>query len=188
MESILRKEIVLDRVILRALAAVFFIIAISLGAFVRVPLPFTPVPLTMQTFFVLLSAALLGMRLGLFTQSAYIFLGFIGVPIFTGASAGLAYLVGPTAGYLLGFIVATIFIAAFIKRAKENIFLIIGIFFLADLLLLLCGAIWLKMSLNLTWIKSFFIGFIPFLPGDTAKVILAASLFWKLKPRIKSIL
>jgi len=188
MDSILRKEIVLDKAVLRALAAVFFIISITLGAFVRIPLPFTPVPLTFQTFFVLLSAAVLGIRLGLFTQLTYIFLGFIGVPVFTGVSAGLVYLIGPTAGYLLGFILAAIFIASFIKYARENILLIIGIFCFANLLLLLCGVIWLKMSLRLNWIESFFIGFIPFLPGDTLKATLAAFLFWKLKPRIKSIL
>jgi biotin transport system substrate-specific component len=188
MNYILRKEIIENRVISKALVAVFFIIAISLGAFVRIPLAFTPVPLTMQTFFVLLSAALLGMRLGLLTQLSYIFLGAMGVSVFTGASAGLIYLVGPTAGYLFGFVAATIFIASFIKYARENIYLIIGLFFLADLLLLLCGVIWLKTSLQLDWIKSFSIGFIPFLPGDIAKATSAAFLFWKLKPRIKSIL
>ena len=188
MESILRKEIIANRVALKFSAAVFFVIAISLGAFIRVPLPFTPVPMTLQTFFVLLAAGLLGMRLGLFTQLAYIFLGIIGVPVFTGAYAGFIYFSGPTAGYIFGFIVATIFISSFIKYAKENILLLIGIFILASLLLLLCGVIWLKISLQLTWIKSFFIGFIPFLPGDIIKATLAAFLFLKLKPRIKSIL
>lgn len=188
MESVFKKEIVSDKAILRSLAALFFIISISLGAFVRIPLPFTPVPLTLQTFFVLLSAAILGIRLGLFTLLAYIFLGFTGVPVFTGASMGLLYLVGPTAGYIAGFVLAAIVIGGLIKYAKENLFLTIGIFFLANLLLLLCGVIWLKVSLHLNWIKSFSIGFIPFLPGDITKAALAAFLFWKLKPRMKSIL
>ena len=185
MESILRREVISSRVILRALGVIFFIISITLSAFVRIPLPFTPVPLTLQTFFVLLSAAFLGIRLGVFTQLAYILLGIIGVPVFTGPLTGLIYLAGPTAGYLFGFVAAAIFVASLIKYAKDNLFLIIAIFCLADFLLLLCGATWLKISLHLTWIKSFFIGFIPFLLGDILKASLAAVLFWKLKPRIK---
>jgi len=185
MESILKKELILSRILLRALAAVFFLVAITLSAFVRIPLPFTPVPLTLQTFFVLLSAAFLGVRLGLFTQLSYIFLGVIGLPVFTGATAGLAYLCGPTAGYLLGFVAATLFIATFIKYAKSSIFSIMAIFCFADLILLLCGSFWLKISLHLSLTKSLFIGFIPFLLGDILKALLAASLFFYLRPRIK---
>ncbi|MBN2831014.1 MAG: biotin transporter BioY [Candidatus Omnitrophica bacterium] len=188
MESILKKEVIVNRVILKSLAVVFFVTAISLGAFVRIPLAFTPVPLTLQTFFVLLSAGLLGLRLGLLVQLTYIFLGVTGVSVFTGISTGLIYFLGPTAGYLFGFIAATIFIARFIKYSRGNIYSTMGVFFLANLLLLLCGVIWLKMSLHLDWIKSFAIGFIPFLPGDTLKVTLAAFLLLKIKPRIKSIL
>ncbi len=188
MESILTRELTLDKSVLRAFAAIFFIISITLAAFVRIPLPFTPVPLTLQTFFVLLSAAILGMRLGLFTQFAYIFLGFIGFPVFTGFSAGLLYFLGPTAGYLLGFVIATIFIASVINRLGENITLVTLVFFFASVLLLLSGVIWLKLSLQLSWLESFMAGFVPFLPGDTLKSILAAVLFCKFKPRIKSVL
>lgn len=188
MESVLKREIVLDKSVSRFLLSVFFVISISLGAFVRIPLPFTPVPITLQTFFVLLSAAILGARMGIFTQAAYIFLGFIGIPVFTGASAGILYMVGPTAGYLFGFLAATIFVAIFINQARENFLMTAVIFLLGSLLLLLCGVIWLKLSLHLTWLKSFLIGFIPFLPGDTVKSVIAAVLFWHLKPRLKSIL
>lgn len=188
MESVLRREIVLDKVIVRIFAVLFFIIAITLGAFVRIPLPFTPVPLTMQTFFVLLSAAFLGMKLGLFIQLSYIFLGFIGIPVFTGESAGLTYFFNPTAGYLLGFVLATIFIASTVNCCKNNFILISLIFCLASALLLLSGVIWLKLSLHLSWLNSFLMGFVPFVPTDLAKSVLAAALFCKLKPRVSSIL
>lgn len=185
MESILRREVISNKIVLNLLGVIFFVISITLSAFVRVPLPFTPVPLTLQTFFVLLSAAFLGMRLGIFTQLVYILLGVIGVPVFTGNLTGLVYLTGPTSGYLFGFVAAAIFVASLIKHAKDNLFLIIAVFCLADFLLLLCGATWLKISLHLTWIKSLFIGFIPFLFGDILKATLAAVLFWKLGPRLK---
>ncbi len=185
MESILSREVISSKTILRALGVIFFVLTITLSAFVRIPLPFTPVPLTLQTFFVLLSGAFLGIRLGVFTQIVYILLGVIGIPVFTGTLTGLVYLTGPTAGYLFGFMVATIFVASLIKYAKNNLFLIIAIFCIADLLLLLCGSTWLKISLHLNWARSLFIGFIPFLIGDILKASLAAVLFWKLKPGIK---
>lgn len=184
MESVLKREIILNRVVLKALAVVFFIISIALSAFVRIPLPFTPVPLTLQTFFVLLSAAFLGLRLGVFTQVSYIFLGVIGVPVFTGTGTGLIYITGVTSGYLFGFIAAAVFVASFIKYAKDKLPLIIAIFCLADFLVLGFGAAWLKLSLHLTWAQAFFIGFIPFLPGDILKAVLAAVLFLKLRPRL----
>ena len=185
MESILRREVVLNKIILNTLGVTFFVIAITLSAFVRIPLPFTPVPLTLQTFFVLLSAAFLGLRLGIFTQLAYILLGVFGVPVFTGTLTGLVYLTQPTAGYLFGFVAAAIFVAGLIKYAKDNLFLIMAIFCFADFLLLFCGATWLKISLRITWLESFFIGFVPFLIGDILKASLAAILFWKLRPRIR---
>ena len=77
MESILKKEIICGRVVLRVIAVIFFIATITLGAYVRIPLPFTPVPLTLQTFFVLLSSAFLGIKFGLFIQFCYILLGLI---------------------------------------------------------------------------------------------------------------
>jgi biotin transport system substrate-specific component len=185
MESVLKREVMSNRIVLNLSGVIFFVIAITLSAFIRIPLPFTPVPLTLQTFFVLLSAAFLGMRLGVLTQLIYILLGVIGIPVFTGDLTGLVYLTGPTSGYLFGFVAASIFVARLIKHAKDNLFLIIAVFCLADFLLLLCGATWLKISLHLTWVRSLFIGFIPFLIGDILKASLAAVLFWKLRPRVK---
>ena len=78
MEAILRKEILVNKTISRIIGLLTFIILTSLGAFVRLPLPFTPVPITLQTFFVLLSGAFLGSRLGISAQLGYILLGIFG--------------------------------------------------------------------------------------------------------------
>jgi biotin transport system substrate-specific component len=188
MESILKKEINCSRVVLRVIAVMFFIATITLGAYVRIPLPFTPVPLTLQTFFVLLSSAFLGIKLGLFTQFFYIFLGLIGIPVFTGEFSGALYLLGPTAGYLLGFIFATIFIPNLLNRLRASFLLVILVFSLASILILLFGVIWLKISLSLSWASSFLIGFAPFIPGDLVKSIIASLLFCRLKPRVGQIL
>jgi len=73
MEAIIKRELITDKRICQLLVSMSFVALTALSAFVRIPLPFTPVPLTLQTFFVLLSGALLGRRLGLFTQGLYTF-------------------------------------------------------------------------------------------------------------------
>ncbi len=184
---IAKKDAVVSQVLEKVFLALFFVAAISLGAFVRVPLPFTPVPLTLQTFFVLLSAACLGLKWSVSVQVAYILLGVIGLPVFTGANAGVFYLTGPTAGYIFGFIVAAAFISLFLKSLGKNFILVVCLFCIADLFLLLCGALWLKISLRISLMHSFLIGLVPFIVGDIFKAFLSASLFWAIRPRIKSI-
>ena len=75
MEALLKREIILNKTLCRAMGVLTFVILTSLGAFVRIPLPFSPVPITLQTFFVLLSAALLGSNLGTISQLSYLLLG-----------------------------------------------------------------------------------------------------------------
>ena len=89
MEVILKKELVLNKAACRIIGVAIFVVLTSLGAFVRIPLPFTPVPLTLQTMFVLLSGAFLGSGLAATAQLGYILLGLSGVPIFTGAGSVL---------------------------------------------------------------------------------------------------
>jgi biotin transport system substrate-specific component len=188
MEFALNKELALNKQANRVFAVFFSVVFISLGAFVRIPLPFTPVPITLQTFFVLLSVGLLGRRLSLTAQTSYIFLGALGLPIFTGASSGLSYLVSPTAGYLLGFVLAALFSAVFLKLAGDSPRLVLGVFLASSALILLSGSLWLKFSLGLSFPQSLFIGFIPFIVGDFLKAMAAAFVYSKLKTRAGQIL
>lgn len=187
MEAILRKEIILNKTLCRVFGILTFIILTTLGAFVRIPLPFTPVPITLQTFFVLLSGACLGAGLGVSAQLSYIFLGVLGVPLFTGTGSGSLYLLGPTAGYLLGFVLAALFIGRFVRYSQNNLWAVFGLFLAADLILLTSGMIWLGFLLGYNFKKALFIGFMPFLPGDLLKAYLAAILYLKLKSRLKEI-
>ena len=188
MEAVLKREIIINRSICRLLAVFISVVFISLGAFVRVPLPFTPVPLTLQTFFVLLCAGLLDRRLGIIAQLSYIFLGAIGVPVFTQAVSGISYLFSPTAGYLLGFVLATFFITGFIRYAERNLILTLCVFCVASMLILFCGSLWLKITLGISLVKSLLIGFLPFIPGDLLKASLAAFVYQKLKARVREVL
>jgi len=186
MEAILKKEIVVNKVAARIIGVITFVVLTSLGAFVRIPLPFTPVPITLQTFFVLLSGLFLG-SLGAISQVIYVLLGIAGFPIFSGAGSGLIYLSGPTAGYIFGFIFATLFLGRFIKLAKVNLLSIFGILCLADLIILFCGTLWLKLIFGLSFKKLLFIGLIPFLPGDLLKALVATTLYLRLRPRLKEL-
>ncbi|MFA5144716.1 MAG: biotin transporter BioY [Candidatus Omnitrophota bacterium] len=187
MEAVLKKEILINKTSCRVFGVATFIILTSLGAFVRIPLPFTPVPLTLQTFFVLLSGVFLGSRLGAVTQLSYIFLGVLGLPVFTGAGSGLSYLFGPTGGYLFGFILAAFFLGKFMKYSRDNLFAAFSILFIGALIILSSGIIWLSFIFRQSLMKSLFMGFIPFIPGDLLKALVAAFIYVKLRSRLKEI-
>jgi len=186
-EFILKKEIITNKIICRVLGILTFVILTALGGFVRIPLPFTPVPLTLQTFFVLLSGAFLGRKLGGLSQISYIFLGVLGLPIFSAAGSGLLYLTGPTGGYLIGFIAAALFLGATVKYCKNSLFLTFAAFCIADVILLCFGVAWLKVIFGLPFKQLFVIGFLPFVAGDLLKALVASSLYLKLRPRLNEI-
>jgi len=186
MEVIFKREIVVNKIASCIIGVITFVVLTSLGAFVRIPLPFTPVPITLQTLFVLLSGLFLG-SLGVISQIIYVLLGIAGFPIFSGGGSGLFYLFGPTAGYIFGFIFATFFLGKFIKQIKVNLFSLLVILCLADLIILSCGIFWLKIILGLPFKKLLFTGFMPFIPGDFLKILVAASLYIRLKSRLQEI-
>ncbi|MCX5711900.1 MAG: biotin transporter BioY [Candidatus Omnitrophica bacterium] len=187
MQTILNRELALSKDWCRAIGVFSFVLLTALGAFVRIPLPFTPVPLTMQTFFVLLAAASLGGNLGAVTQLIYIGLGLSGMSVFTGSGSGMFYLFGPTSGYLFGFVLASIFISGFIKKAESRPAFVFLLFLTADFLLLTCGTLWLKFVLGVSIRKASLMGFIPFAAGDIIKVFAVTALFLKFKARFREI-
>jgi biotin transport system substrate-specific component len=187
MEAILKKEIIVNKTLCRTIGVLVFIILTTLGAFVRIPLPFSPVPITLQTLFVLLSGALLGSNLGTISQLSYVLLGVLGLPIFSGAGSGILYIFGPTAGYLLGFILAALFVGKSIKYSNDNSFYTFCLLCLGDLIILCSGILWLKILFGYSLTKLLFIGFIPFLPGDLLKALTACAIYLKLKNRLKEI-
>lgn len=188
MEAVLKKEVITNKQLCRVIGISIFIALIALGAFVRINLIFSPVPITLQTLFVLLAGALLGTRLGGITLVSYIILGALGLPIFTGAASGIAYLFGPTAGYLAGFILAAVFLGNSIKYAKNNLLSVFLLFCLADFILLACGVVWLKVLFGYSINKLLLIGLVPFIPGDLIKAAVASVVYFNLKARVQEIL
>ncbi|MCG2713971.1 MAG: biotin transporter BioY [Candidatus Omnitrophica bacterium] len=188
MEAVIRRELVTDKKVCQLLAVVSFVMLTALSAFVRIPLPFTPVPLTLQTFFVLLSGALLGRRLGLFTQGVYVLLGCVGLQVFTGLGSGILYLLGPTGGYIFGFLLATFFAGSLFVKEKQGVVTIFLKFLFCDFIILFSGMFWLKIILFCSLTQAFLLGVLPFVFGDILKVILVTAVYIKTHSRIKAAL
>jgi len=184
------REVVSGKWLVRAIGVTSFIILTTLGAYVWIPLPFTPVPITLQTFFVLLSGAVLGGRLGAISQLGYWVIGGLGLPLFAGASFGVSSLIGPTGGYLIGFIVASWMVGRLTLERKVggiNPAATFMIFLLASLLILLFGASWLAVFLHCSIKKAIYLGVLPFIPGDTLKIIFATLVYRKIQHRVRNL-
>ncbi len=164
-----------------------FVVMTALGAHVRIPLPFTPVPITLQTFFVHLAGATLGPALGPVSQALYVLSGAAGLPVFAGGAGGLAYLLkGVTTGYLLGFVVATALVGWLIRRRQDpGIPWILGSMAAGSLVVYTCGVSWLAWSLNLSLSSAIWKGMVPFLVGDVIKTAAAAGLFRSYRRRAR---
>ncbi len=164
-----------------ALGISAFALMTALAAFVRVPLPFTPVPLTLQTLAVLLSAGFLGRRAAA-SQALYLAVGAAGLPVFQGAAGGIGHLLGPTGGYLLGFVAAAYSIGGMLE-ARRGIGTTIGAMALGSVLILSAGSAWLAALLHLDVSRALQMGALPFLTGDIAKAGIAALAVWGWKGR-----
>jgi biotin transport system substrate-specific component len=152
---------------------------VALCAQVAVPLYFTPVPLTLQPFAVLLIGLLLSPRLAGASLLAYLGEGALGLPVFAPGPAsapGLAHLFGPTAGYLLAYPFAAMLIAVYFRRSRGGFVSALIAAAAGNLLILLTGALWLSMFTHAAGPAILMQTVVPFLPGDALKVMAAASL------------
>lgn len=148
----------------------------------RLELPLQPVPITGQTFGVMLVGALLGSRRGTISMLTYLGLGAVGLPVFAGGAAGLARFAGPTAGYLAGFVVATAVVGWLSERGWDRrTWTTIVAMVLGMLPIYLLGLTWLSRFVG--WGQALAAGLLPFLAGDALKIGMAAlslPLGWKL--------
>src|SRR5438067_1898347 len=154
---------------------VAFSLLTALAAQVAVPLPFTPVPITMQTFAVLLTGALLGRRLGALALLAYLFEGACGLPFFAQGYSGIWYLLfAPTSGYLLSYPLAAFVTGWLAERGWDRRFLTAAAAMaLGSIIILACG--WLGMLRFFSPVVALAQGVAPFIIGDIVKLALAAA-------------
>ena len=145
-----------------------FIGLISLGAWVSIP--FYPVPLTLQTLFVLLAGAVMK-RYAVIPVSVYVLLGALGLPVFHTGVTGFGVLLGPTGGYLIGFVLAAPVVG--LAYEHESAALRISSLVAATAIIYGCGVAWLMYSLGKGLIPAVVGGVLPFIPGDTIKACAA---------------
>ncbi len=148
-----------------------------LGARVVIPLPFTPVPITLQTLMVLLAGAFIGSARGSISQVLYLLWGVGGLPLFAGGLAGFAVIAGPTGGYIVGFIFAAYLVGRMI-RPDAALWSQALVFSLGVLVILAAG--WLHLTLIYTGgdaLRALVIGVLPFLPGAALKVAAATAIY-----------
>lgn len=156
----------------------------ALGAYIMIPLP--PVPVTMQTLFVDLSGALLGGSLGAMSQVVYILLGVVGLPIFAGGKAGAGVLLGPTGGYLTGFVAGAFVIGKVTAmREKPGLVWLICAMSLGIAVVYILGIAQLMVVAKLDLAKAIAVGLLPPLPGDILKIIAAALICRKVREHIR---
>jgi len=159
---------------------IVFLGTIFLTLSAKIKIPFYPVPMTMQTFVVLLMGIAFGWKLSVLTISIYLFEGIIGLPVFAGTpekGIGLIYFTGPTMGYLFGFLVAT-FLAGFMNFQK-NIFLIFIKLILCVSTIYIFGIFWLGILIG--WDKPIIqLGVTPFLLAELFKILLLTFLTSKI--------
>ncbi|MFH1015598.1 MAG: biotin transporter BioY [Chloroflexota bacterium] len=165
----------------------------GLAAQLRVQLPWSPVPITGQTFAVLLAGVLLGKWWGGVSLALYAGLGIAGVPWFTGFGSGLGYLAGPTGGYVIGFVFAALFLGYFTDkyvRARSFVSMLALMLFANFVLIYVPGLLQLGLWLNIvkgqpvTFSSLLMMGAIPFIVGDITKAVLAAAIARGITPKM----
>lgn len=150
----------------------------------QIVIPIGPIPITGQTFAVLLTGALLGSRLGAITMIVYLIEGASGLPFFRGGMAGIAHLMGPTGGYLIAFPAAAFITGAFAEHGWDRRFLTAAAAMaIGSVVIMLSGWAWFTILMHASPLISLYDTVIKFIPGDIIKILLAAAVLptgWKL--------
>jgi biotin transport system substrate-specific component len=159
-----------------ALAVVSATALVAICAHIAVPLGFTPVPVTMQTFAVLLLGLLFGPGPAFACLALYLMEGAVGLPVFSPhGPGGMAQMLGPTGGYLLSYPFAAALASLLYRRGRRSFLAAIAASGLASVLILAVGATWLALLTHAKFSVVFAQSVAPFLPGDAVKILAAAA-------------
>ena len=153
---------------------------IAAGALVSIPIG--PVPIVLQNMFVFLAGILLGSRWGLASLSVYLLAGACGLPVFAGGSGGIGRIIGPTGGYLLGYLPVVFVIGLISEKFGRRTITDLIAMLCGSAILYFCGVTWLKILTGMSWMKSLALGMVPFLLGDALKIVAAAMIVKALRP------
>jgi len=150
------------------------------GAYISIPMG--PVPIVLQNMFVFLAGLLLGSRWGLASVGVYLLAGACGLPVFAGGMGGIGRIVGPTGGYLIGYLPAVFIVGYISGKGAARISIDIIAMICGTIVLYACGVTWLKTLTGMPWSKALAVGMFPFLIGDALKIAAAAAIAKALRP------
>ena len=139
-----------------------------------IPLPFSPVPISLTNFAIFLAIFVLGMKNGTISFIIYLLLGAVGVPVFSSFRGGLQVLAGPTGGYLIGFIFLALIMGFALDHFDRKLVPTIIGMIIGMAVCYAFGTVWLAKLLSLSFKEGLMMGVIPYLAGDVAKIIIAA--------------
>jgi len=148
------------------------------------PLPLSPVPVSFGNMAVCFVVAVLGAKRGFLSVFLYILLGLAGLPIFSGFSGGIGKLLGPTGGYLIGYLFLALLFGFFVEHFHNRVVTNICGAVIGMILLYLFGTLWLAFQLNMDFISALWAGAIPYIPIDIIKITLAIILGSKLRKHL----
>ena len=138
-----------------------------------IPLPFSPVPISLTNFAIFFAVFILGMKDATISFIIYLLLGAVGVPVFSAFSGGLGKLVGPTGGYLFGFIFLALIMGFFMEHFDRKIVPTIIGMIIGMAVCYIFGTVWLAKLMSLSFNEALALGVLPYLAGDVAKIIIA---------------
>lgn len=153
------------------------------GAFIAIPIG--PVPIVLQNFFVFLTGLVLGRRWGMAAIFVYLLAGTLGLPVFAGGKGGIGHVLGPTGGYLLGYLPAVFIIGLISEKGRQRPVIDMFGLLCGAFVVYACGVPWLKMVTGMPFQKALAVGMIPFLVGDGLKVLAALPAAKALRPLIE---
>lgn len=136
-------------------------------------LPFSPIPFTLGLLGVFLATFLLGARLGTISCLIYLLVGTVGLPVFSGFTGGIAAPLGPSGGYLLGYLFIPVCCFPFRKLKTSQFLRVLPGALLGLLFCYLCGTFWLSYQLGISFTQAFLIGSLPYIPFDMIKLFIA---------------
>ena len=150
------------------------------GAYMAIPIG--PVPIVLQNLFIYLAGLLLGWRWGLASVGVYLLAGAVGLPVFAGGLGGIGRIVGPTGGYLIGFLPAVFLIGWISSKGKGKALYDILAMVAGTAVIYALGVSWLKILTGMGWEKTIAVGMLPFLIGDALKIAAAIPISKALRP------
>lgn len=152
------------------------------------PIPISPVPISLTNLVIYFMAYILGAKLSLISYVLYLLLGTVGLPVFSGFSGGLGKLAGPTGGYLVGFIFLAAIAGYAVEKFPGKLWVHAIGMVLGTAVCYAFGTVWLAGQLGISFTAGLGVGVIPYLPGDTAKIILALIFGPQIKKAIAPVL